>query len=329
MLSRSFASLLLLSLPFAAACDDSQTVTKDAARLITASGPHVVVAASSETTTPSLGCGGGGDPQLGPGVLFVSDDTGATFERIVPENMAALTRIGVKDGVFYGIAQEGFSFAVMTSGDGRTWTKVAAHDGEPHDLSISDGGLAIAYSQGVLTSTDGSTWLDHPMTSSLYAPSVVQVGEQLVVGSAADGSLHLATGNTWTTRSVYGMTAIWELIPAANALLVTGTASFDAGPTVFTIARVDLASDARPTYADGFTTHPVVTPAGLLDTSGELAPIEGNSVGALAPFVDPFESAIVDGQNVRVLRSGTISTSVDGGRTFGTAVALPIVSIAQ
>ncbi|CAN5761357.1 hypothetical protein BH11MYX3_BH11MYX3_44440 [soil metagenome] len=329
MISRRLASLLLLALPAVAACDDQGTVTRDSARLISASGPRVVVAASSETETPSLGCGGGGDPQLGPSVLFVSDDSGVHFDRVMPDDARPLTRIGVKDGVFYGIAQDAGAFSVVTSGDGRTWTQVATKQGEPHDLSITTTGLAVAHSTGVLTSSDGTTWVDHPMTEGLYAPSVAQVGERLVVATAADGTLRIGNGTTWSTRRIPSMTSIWELIPAGDALLATGTLNRTSGDTAFTIARIDLSSDSAPTFGEGYTTHPVITPAGLLDTSGNLAPINATGVGTLAPFVEPFESAMVDGNRVQLLRGGKVTTSTDGGRTFGAPVALPIVSIEE
>ncbi len=329
MISRRLAYALLLALPAVTACSDGGAVTKDSARLISASGSRVVVAASSETTTPSLGCGGGGDPRLGPSVMFVSDNSGIRFDRVIPDDARPLTRIGVKDGVFYGIAQDAGAFAVVTSGDGRTWTQVASHPGEPHDLSITATGLAVAHSTGVLTSSDGSTWIEHTITEGLYAPSVAQLGERLVVATAADGTLRIGSGSTWTTRRIPSMTAIWELIPAGDALLATGTASRSGADSAFTISRLDLASDAAPTFGDGYTTHPVITPAGLLDTSGNLAPLTATGVGALAPFVAPFESAMVDGNRVQLLRAGQVTTSTDGGRTFGVPVALPILSIEE
>jgi hypothetical protein len=70
----------------------------------------------------------------------------------------------------------------------------------------------------------------------------------------------------------------------------------------------------------------VITPLGLLDTSGQLATIDGTEVGAFSPFMPAFESATVDGNTVQVLRNGTISVSADGGRTFGAPIALPIES---
>lgn len=316
---------LLLLLP-AAACTDDGATTKDAARLVTASGPHVVVAASSETSQPAIGCGGGGDPVLGPSVVFVSDDGGAHFDRIEPTE-PALTRIGTKDGVFYGIATEADSFQVMRSADGRTWTQVAAHAGAPHDLSIGDGGFAVAYNAGVLTSNDGTTWTDHGVANGLYAPSVARLDGALIVSTADGPTLQIQRGGVWTTRTVPAMTAVWELVPAANGLLATGMARFDSNPespAIDTIARIDLASDGQPSYAHGATTHPIVTPAGLLDTSGELAPIDGATVGDLAPFVEPFESAAVDGQRVTLLRDGALATSTDGGHTFGAPIQLPL-----
>ena len=327
MLSRAFASLLLV-LPAAAACTDgSSATTTDAARLVAASGSRVVVAASTETEQPSLGCGGGGDPLLGPSVLFVSDDAGGSFERFEPSDARPLVRIGVKNGVFYGIAQgsDASSFSIVSSADGRTWTELVNRAGVPHDLSLSGPGLAVAYSNGVLSSSDGTTWTDRPTATNLYAPSIAQVGETLVLATPEEGVLLLANGTGWDRRPVPKMQSIWELIPAAGGLLVTGSAMID-GEYTSTIARVDLASSATPTYLAGNAVHPVITPLGLLDTSGRLAAIEGTAIGSFTPFVEPFESATVEGNTVQVLRTGTMSISTDGGRTFGAPIALPIES---
>jgi hypothetical protein len=328
MLSRALASLLLV-LPAAAACTDGPTATtSDAARLLAASGPRVVVAASSETEQPSLGCGGGGDPLLGPSVLFVSENSGTTYERIEPTDTRAIVRIGVKGGVFYGIAQGdgASSFSVVSSADGRTWTELVTRNGVPHDLSIAETGIAVAYSDGVVSSPDGVTWTNRAVTGGLYAPAIAQVGGKLVLGSPEAGGIKIAnsTGG-WDVRSIPKMESIFELIPVGDTLIVTGTGVFD-NDRHETAARIDLASDSAPTYVYASTVHPVVTPIGLLDTSGTLATIEGTGISAPAEHIDRFESATVDGNTVQVLRNGTISISADGGRTFGAPIALPIES---
>ncbi|MBL9016550.1 MAG: hypothetical protein JNL83_20345 [Myxococcales bacterium] len=327
MRTRLLASLLAVA-PLTAACTEQTVTTSDAARLIAASGSRVVVAASSETEQPSLGCGGGGDPALGPSVLFVSDDGGAHYDRVEPADARPLVRIGVKDGVFYGIAQAGggSAFAIVRSADGRSWTELVAKTGTANDLSISASGVAVAYSQGVLSSTDGATWTDRAFPQGLWAPSVAQVGGTIVLASPEDGVLQIATETGWTRRPVAAMQSIWELIPAEGALLVTGNGQFD-GDARQAIARVDLGSDAPPSYLYASMVRPVVTPAGLLDTSGQLAPFEGAAFGSLVPFVDPFQSATVTGQTVQLLRDGSVTISTDGGKTFGAPVALPIQSV--
>lgn len=327
MTSRRLLASLLALIPATAACKDDTVTTSDAARLIVASGPRVVVAASSETETPSLGCGGGGDPALGPSVLFVSDDSGVHYDRIEPTDARPLVRIGVKDGTFYGIAQAegGSAFAIVRSTDGRTWTELVAKTGSANDLSITDTGVAVAYSQGVLSSTDGTTWTDRAFPQGLWAPSVAQVGGKIVLASPEEGVLQIATETGWTRRPVANMQSIWELIPAGGALFATGNGQFS-GDARQAIARIDLGSDATPTFVYASMVRPVVTPAGLLDTSGQLAPIEGAALGSLKPFVAPFQSATVTGQTVQLLRDGSVSISTDGGLTFGAPVALPIQS---
>ena len=327
MRTRLLASLVAIA-PLSAACTDSQTVTtSDAARLIAASGPRVVVAASSETEQPSLGCGGGGDPALGPSVLFVSEDNGVRYERVEPADARPLVRIGVKDGVFYGVAQAdgGSAFAIVRSADGRSWTELVSKTGTANDLSITDSGVAVAYSQGVLSSTDGTTWTDRAFPQGLWAPSVAQVGGTIVLASPEEGALQIATETGWTRRPIANMQSIWELIPAGGALLVTGNGQWGSDVRQ-AIARVDLGSDATPSFLYASMVRPVVTPAGLLDTSGQLAPIEGTTLGSLQPFVAPFQSATVTGDRVQLLRDGAVSISTDGGRTFGAPVALPIQS---
>lgn len=326
MRTRLLASLVAV-LPLAAACTDDTVTTSDAARLIAAAGPRVVVAASSETEQPSLGCGGGGDPALGPSVLFVSDDSGVHYDRVEPTDVRPLVRIGVKDGVFYGVAQAegGSAFAIVRSTDGRTWSELVAKNGTANDLSISDTGVAVAYSQGVLSSTDGTTWTDRAFPQGLWAPSVAQVGGRIVLASPEEGVLQIATETGWTRRPVANMQSIWELIPAGNALLATGSGQWS-GEGRQAIARIDLGSDVAPTFLYASVVRPIVTPAGLLDTSGQIAPIEGSAFGSLKPFVAPFQSATVSGQTVQLLRDGAVSISTDGGQTFGAPVALPIES---
>jgi hypothetical protein len=263
-------------------------------------------------------------------VLFVSDDSGVHYERVEPTDARPLVRIGVKDGVFYGVAQAsgGTAFAIVRSTDGRSWTELVSKTGTANDLSITDTGVAVAYSQGVLSSTDGTTWTDRAFPQGLWAPSVAQVGGTIVLASPEEGVLQIATETGWTRRPVAQMESIWELIPAGagGALLVTGNGQFD-GDYRQVIARVDLGSDASPSYLYASMVRPVVTPAGLLDTSGQLAPIEGTTLGALKPFVAPFQSATVTGQTVQLLRDGSVTVSTDGGATFGAPVALPIQSV--
>ena len=213
----------------------------------------------------------------------------------------------------------------MRSTDGRSWTELVTKTGTANDLSNSDTGVAVAYSQGVLSSTDGSTWTDRAFPQGLWAPSVAQVGGTIVLASPEEGALQIATETGWTRRPIANMQSIWELIPAGDALLVTGNGQFD-GDARQAIARVDLGSDATPTYLYASMVRPVVTPAGLLDTSGQLAPIEGTTLGALKPFVDPFQSATVTGQTVQLLRDGSVTISTDGGKTFGAPITLPIQS---
>lgn len=327
-MNRRLAASLLLVLPaVTAACTDDAPVTRDAPRLVTAAGPHVVVAASMETEQPSLGCGGGGDPLLGPSILFVSDDAGAHYDRVVPEDTRPLVRIGVKDGVFYGIAQgaDNAAFAVVTSADGRAWTELVRRDGMATDLSLTADGIAVAYNQGVLISHDGIAWSEVPAPQGLYLPSVTQVGGKLLLVSPEDNVLRTWNGTAWDRRSLSNMSSLWELVPAANGVFVSGTGTIG-GEVTEAHARVDLATNAAPTYGRGSTVHPVLAPIGLLDTSGRVARIEGDSISDFAPFVAPFESAAVDGSTVQLLRTGTISISTDGGATFGAPSPLPTLA---
>jgi hypothetical protein len=318
--------LLSLLVPAAAACTDSEGVqiTQDTPIAVAASADRVVVAATEETETTGFGCGGGGG-SYGRSVLFVSADRGGSFERIVPDDIRPLTHIASRDGVFYAIAHSNDGgFGVVTSADGAAWSQVASGSWYAQDLAISADAIVVAHGMGVLVSTDGSTWTAHePSGSGFYQASVASARGMIALGTAADGILRLSPdATTWRDYVVPGFDSVQQLIAAGDSLLVAGYANNGTA----TIARIDLANlAATPTIRTGFATDLVVTPAGLLDVGGRLATLDANGVGQPVAHLSPFNAAAVDGQEVVVVRGGTIETSSDGGLTFGGTIALPIV----
>ena len=311
-----FASLL-------AACTPS-TTSVDNPIAVAASGDHVVVAADVATTDTGFGCGGG-EAFLGSSVLFVSNDGGKTFARTVPTDPRPLIRIAAHDGVFYAVAHDNNGqFAVVTSVDGTTWTEVASQPDYAQDFAAASDELVVAHATGMLTSADGSVWTNHPIAGSGYfRPSIASAHGMIALGSSADGMLHVTSdATTWTTRAT-GLTSISQILVDEGSLLVAGYAE-NRGSA---IARIDLETTTAspvvtPTTYSGFA---LVTPAGLLDSSGTLAPL-GATIGQGVAHVEPFVSAAVDGSTVAVVRTTSVQVSLDGGATFGASVALPIVS---
>lgn len=313
-----FASLLA---PLAACPGPAQ---HDRPLAVAASGDHVIATAAMETDTGGFGCGGG-DVEYGDSALFVSDDRGATFERIEPPDARPLTFISARDGLFFAIAhQNDGAFGVVRSTDGRVWTQVAVGNRFADDLSLSSDAILVAHSAGVLASSDGATWNERPLsTSELYQPRVARTRGEIVVGTAGVGTLEISTEvGGWRQLAVPGFQAIHQLLGAGDAVLVVGYR--DDGPA---IARVDIGErELPPAVRAGSWSHAVVTPAGLLDSSGTLATLDASGIGEPAPHIDPFTSATVDGNRVVVLREGAISASNDGGRTFQPVGSLPLLA---
>lgn len=318
-------SLAFALLPAAACGTDSGP--EDLPRLIAARGDTVVVAASIEEPETELRCGVGDDPAFGAPVLFVSTDRGENYARILPVDQRPLTHMLVHGDAFWALAQDDGGFAVLRSDNGRTWLEIASGTSAPHDFTASDAGFAVAHSMGVMTSADGDTWTDHALGEyGLYSPSVALTDEGVAVATA-DGTLQISPDNLeWITREVDGLQAVWQLIPDGTGLLINGTADLGAG-AVAAIGRIDLVDVERaPEFvALGTDTTAVVTPAGLLQSSGSLSTIgSGGTIGAPAAHIDAFTSAAVDGNTVAVLGAAGVSISIDGGFEFAPAVALPL-----
>lgn len=316
--------LLSLVVPAAAACTEPMQITEDTPIGVATSGDRVLVAATEETENTGFGCGGGGG-NYGPSVLFVSGDRGTSFERVVPADSRALTRIASRGGMFYAIAEdlEG-GFGVMSSPDGATWTEVAHGDRYASALAVSPSAIVVAHNAGVLISTDGVTFVDRPISDNFaWNASVAHLDGTIVLGTGADGVLKLSTdGGAWRTHRVPGFDSVFQLIAAGDSLLVSGYAN-----NTTAIARLDLANlTAPPVVRYGFANTSVLTPAGLLETGGRLAPFDANGVGEPVDHLSPFNAAAVNANEVVLLRNRQIETSTDGGLTFGGAIELPIVT---
>ncbi len=325
--------LPLLLLAPAAACTDTVTTTEDRAYAISASGDTVIVAAATETTTEGgglgFGCGGPGI-DLGPSVLFVSADAGATFERIAPADDRPLTRIAVRSGVFYALAQEpDGEFSVVTSPDGRTWTEIPDARRVSNTISVHGDDVLVAHAQGLLASTDGRTFRDTRVTRDewgLYLPLVARVGETTVVASQHSSELHLSSNaETWTTHQLDG--SIEQLIPTSDGLYFAGYQATTYGGGTPVIGRIDLTNPRLVTSSAANSTHAVLTPAGILDGSGALHPLSPTGLGAPTNVTTDFTAGAADGNRVTLLDEGRVRTSIDGGRTFGASVELPIERI--
>jgi hypothetical protein len=314
-----FASLLA---PLAA-CPGPST-QHDRPLAVAASGDLVVTTAAMEVDSGGFGCGGG-DVDYGDSALFVSGDRGATFERIEPADARPLTFISARDGVFFAIAHENDgAFGVLRSTDGRAWTEVAAGNDFAADLAIANDAILVAHAAGVLASTDGATWNERSLsTADLYQARVARTRGEIVVGTAGGGTLEVSTEvGGWRELAVPGFTAIHQLLGAGDAVLVSGYR--DDGPA---IARVDIAErELPPAVRAGTWSHAVVTPAGLLDSSGTLTTIDASGIGEPAAHIDSFTSATADGDHVVVLRDNTIAASSDGGRTFQNVGTLPLLT---
>jgi hypothetical protein len=322
------ASALLLPL---VAC--VHTATDDVPHGVAATGNLVVVAASADTTTTGgFGCGGGLAP-TGPGVMFVSDDGGATFDRIEAAGDQAVVKIVARQGRFYGLTSGPYGAAIVSSQDGRTWTEVApaaVTHYDTHDLVVASSGIYAPYASGYLASSDGVTWTDHPVSSGWYNPVMIGMRDTLVVGTA-NGTLDVSRGDgTWSQYNMPGMSWLSQVAPLGPDVLVT--ARMDTGNV---IARFDLETQAIVQTVAG--AGPVlVTPAGILDHgTGRLAPITASGIGAFADHGPAFADGAIDGNRVALIvpddiaspSSWSVVVSNDGGATFDREVELATVSI--
>lgn len=321
--------LLLASLVLPA-CTGTEPTTTVTDNPITAAarGDNIVVAANEATEQTGFGCGGG-QAFLGRSVLFVSGDRGETFERIVPSDERPLVRIASRDGVFYAVAHgNDGTFGIVTSVDGAEWTEVASAQRYAQDFAAADDLMVVAHATGVMTSADGSAWIDHEVDGdAYYQASIARAYGTVAIGTNADGKLHLSTDAvTWREQQITGLDGIDQVIASGNALLLAGYGS-DRGPV---LARVDLANpEAAPITRDkSYATRMFLTPAGLLDTSGALTDIGEASFGNHTDHVAPFLTAAVDGSTVVLVRESSIAISRDGGATFDPAtLPLPIVKV--
>ncbi|HUQ02250.1 MAG TPA: hypothetical protein VM261_07110 [Kofleriaceae bacterium] len=316
---------LLVSAPALVACTDPTVTQHDRPLAVAASGDHIVATAAMELESTGFGCGGG-DVDYGASALFVSDDRGATFERVVPPDTRALTFISARGGMFYAIAHRNDgAFGVVRSADGRAWTEVATSDRFAEDLAVSSDALLVAHTGGVLASSDGAAWNERSLAAGDgYQARVARSRGAIVVGTAAAGTLQVSTEvGGWRQLTVPGFTSISQLIGAGDAVLVSGYT--DNGQA---FARVDVNElELPPAVRTGSWSGATLTPAGLLDRSGTLATVDASGIGAPAPHIDPFTAASVDGDHVVVLRDGTLSASTDGGRTFTVAGTLPLLTL--
>jgi len=325
---------IALALPFVlplVAC--VHHTTEDVPHSVAAAGDHVVVAASADTTTTGgFGCGGGLAP-TGSSVLFVSDDGGAKFERIEPDEDRAMAEIVAFGGRFYGLAAGPYGNAILSSPDGRAWTEVVPADTthyDMNDLVVTSNGLYAPHSTGYLASSDGVAWTNEAVTGGWYNPVMAGTGEALVVGTA-NGTLTVSrSGGEWTQLDMPGMSWISQVVPLGKDVLVT------AQTTTNTIARIDLTT--RKIVQTMTDAGPVlVTPAGLLDhDTGKLAPVTASGIGTFTDHGPAFSEGAVDGNRVVLLATdGAVGTtsgpwsvivSNDGGVSFERAVELPTVT---
>ena len=307
------------------------TTTDDVPHAVAASGNHVVVAASADTTTTGgFGCGGGLAP-TGPAVVFVSDDDGASFARVEPDDDRALVKIVAHGGQFLGLTHGDFGAAVLASTDGRTWTEVVPADtarGSAHDLVATRDGIYLPYATGYLSSSDGVTWTDHAASTGWYNPVMTATRGALVVGTG-NGSLDVSRdGAAWSQLDMPELSWVSQVAPLGDDVLVTAETNTNV------IARVDLATRAIVQTITGV--GPVlVTPAGILDHgTGRLAPVTGSGIGAFADHAPAFADGAVDGNRLALLTPDNLTNpsawsvvvSNDGGATFARAVTLPAVS---
>lgn len=325
------SAALVLPLVSLVACIHS--TTEDVPHAVAAAGDHVVVAASADTTTTGgFGCGGGLAP-TGPSVLFVSDDGGAKFDRIEPDDDRALAEIVAFGGRFYGLTSGDYGNAILASPDGRTWTEVAPADPTrdgTHDLVVTSQGLYAPHSTGYLASSDGVAWANHAVAGSWYNPVMAGTSDALVVGTA-NGTLEVSRGGgEWTELEMPGISWVSQVVPLGKDVLVT------AQTTTNMISRVDLTTGMiAQTVLDA---GPVlVAPAGILDhNTGKLAPVTASGIGTFTDHGPAFSSGSVDGNRVVLLATdGAVGTNAgpwsvivsnDGGSTYEHTVELPTVT---
>jgi hypothetical protein len=349
-----FASFVLTSL-LVSACgsDDTVVTTADTPRSLAIAGDRVVVVASNDTIVARAqptqssdseddvdpdwsGCGAGEDGDdiiertVGASIVFVSDDGGRTYDRVQPNDGRAMHHVVHHDGRFFGLVTSAGAYAVLASDDGRRWTQVTDGMGTSPHLSATAGGLLVVHETAAVRSTDGDAWIEH---------DVIDDGFYQPIGAIADGKSVAIVGGVLfveTAPSVWSQRSIdapgddemihAQIVPVDDDILVITSGA---------AARYDLDAGASSLALDGRDVElpSAITPMGFLDRMGQLHQVTSSGIADDAtPHIAPFFDIAVSGDRVAVVAdnsggewNGTgVAISRDGGRTFGTPVALPL-----
>ncbi len=154
------------------------------------------------------------------GKLYRSVDGVTWTEHVVPES-ASWWSTGFGNGLYVAIQGE----RLLTSADGLTWSvEIETLPIYPRDLLFSGGRFVIVGgSGGVLTSTDGTNWIEQGTSTSNDLMVVADGGSEIIAGGVAGSIVSSPSGSFWTLERGFYSGRIRGLVHGPGQFVAVGS----------------------------------------------------------------------------------------------------------
>jgi hypothetical protein len=192
-----------------------------------------------------------------PILILLSTNNGESFEQITPPAGAGgLAAVRYADGKFVAV---GFSGTIITSPDGRSWTKVQSNtDADLYDLVYADGKWRAVGTRGrVLTSTDATSFTAQSLGDAFDLHSIAYGNGAYVVVSPHNGLFRSGTGSDWSPTGTNLFGGPWAVTFGDGKFVTSGFACATSTDGVnWEFSEYGGASGLRIAYANGFFASP-------------------------------------------------------------------------
>jgi hypothetical protein len=185
--------------------------------------------------------------------ISLSADNGESFEQITPPAGAGgLAAIRYADGKFVAV---GVSGTIITSPDGRSWTKVQSNtDADLYDLLYAEGKWRVVGTRGrVLTSTDATSFGVESLGDAFDLHSIAYGNGAYVVVSPHNGLFRSTNGSDWTPTGTNLFGGPWAVTFGGGKFVTSGfSCAISTDGLTWEFSEYGGASGLRIAYADGF-----------------------------------------------------------------------------